>query len=65
MTLDKDHFTPLGQGQLLHEILSISNTIVRSYGPDTRYWLCSHCNLDLKDITLSQGHATPLDHGQQ
>ena len=24
-----------------------------------------HCDLDLRDMTLDQGHDIPLDHGQQ
>ena len=24
-----------------------------------------HCNLDLRNMTLGQGHDTPLGHGQQ
>ena len=27
--------------------------------------VCVHCDLDLGDITLGQGHNTPLGHGQQ
>ena len=27
--------------------------------------VCVHCDLDLGDMTLGQGHDTPLDHGQQ
>ena len=30
-----------------------------------RFWLCVHCGLDLSDMTLGQGHDTPLCHGQQ
>ena len=30
------------------------------------YWyMYVHCDLDLRDMTLGQGHDTPLDHGQQ
>ena len=36
MTLGQGHDTPLGHGQQLCEIISISNLAVRSfYGPDT------------------------------
>ena len=31
----------------------------------TRIWVCVHCDLDLGDMTLRQGHDTPLGHGQQ
>ena len=65
MTLVQGHDTPLGQGQQMCEILSIPNMAVRSYGPDTGFWVCVHCDLDLGDMTLGQGHDTPLDHGQQ
>ena len=37
MTLGKGHDTPLGHGQQLCEILSRSNMVVRSYGPDTGF----------------------------
>ena len=26
------------------------------------FWVCAHCDLDLGDITLGQGHDTPLGH---
>ena len=29
------------------------------------FWVCVHCDLDLGDITLSQGHGTALGNGQQ
>ena len=31
----------------------------------TRFWVCVHYDLDLGDMTLGQGHDTPLGHGQQ
>ena len=31
----------------------------------TRFWVCVHCDHDLRDMTLGQGHDTPLVHGQQ
>ena len=34
MTVGQAHDTPLGHGQQLREILSRSNSAVRSYGPD-------------------------------
>ena len=37
MTLGQGHDTPLGHGQLLCEIISISDKGVRSYGPDTMW----------------------------
>ena len=33
--------------------------------PGHGFWVCFHCNLDLGDMTLGQGHDTPLGHGQQ
>ena len=33
--------------------------------PRHRFPVCVHCDLDLGDITLGQGHDTPLGHGQQ
>ena len=29
----------------------------------TRFWVCVHCDHDLGDMTLGQGHDTPLGHG--
>ena len=31
----------------------------------TGFWLFVHCDLDLRDMTLGQGHDTTLGHGQQ
>ena len=28
-------------------------------------WVCVHCDLDLRDMTLGQGNDTPLGHEQQ
>ena len=33
--------------------------------PGHGFSVCVHCDLDLGDITLGQGHDTPLRHGQQ
>ena len=33
--------------------------------PGHGFWVCVHCDLDLSDMTLGQGHDTPLGHGQQ
>ena len=33
--------------------------------PGHGFWLYVHCNLDLGDMTLAQGHDTLLGHGQQ
>ena len=53
----------MGHGQQLCEILSRSHLAVRSYGPDKDFgYVCS--DLDLGDMTLGQGHDTPLGHGQ-
>ena len=42
MTLAQGHDTPLGHGQQLCEILSRSNTALRSYGPDTDFrYVCT------------------------
>ena len=30
----------------------------------TWFWVCAHCDLDLGDMTLNQGHGTPLGYGQ-
>ena len=73
MTLGQSHDTTLGHGQQLCDILSRSNMAVRSYRPDTHILLCVHCDLGLGDMTLGQGHDTPLvqghdtpwGHGQQ
>ena len=31
----------------------------------TRFLVCVHFDFDRGDMTLCQGHDTPLDHGQQ
>ena len=62
------HDTPLGYGQQLCEILSRTNMAVRNYGlQDTDFGYTCTMNLTLKsgDMTLGQGHDTPLGHGQQ
>ena len=33
--------------------------------PGHGFWVCVHCDLDLADMTLGQGHDTPLGHEQQ
>ena len=33
--------------------------------PGHKFLVCLHCDLDLGDMTLGQGHDTPLGHGQQ
>ena len=33
--------------------------------PGHRFWVCVHCDLDLGDMTLGQGHDITLGHGQQ
>ena len=38
---------------------------VRSYWPRHGFSVCVHCDLDLGDMTLAQGHDTPLGYGQQ
>ena len=59
MTLGQSHERPLGHGQQLCEILSISNLAERSYDQDTDFgYVCT------VTLTLGQGHDTPLGHGQ-
>ena len=46
------------------------NIIQIQYGseklwPRHGFWVCVHCDLNLGDMTLGQGHDTPLCHGQQ
>ena len=54
----------LNNGQQLCAILSRSNLAVRSYDLDREFrYACT--DLDLGDMTLGQGHDTPLGHGQQ
>ena len=31
----------------------------------TWFWVCVHCDHDLRDMTLGQGHDTPLGNGKQ
>ena len=38
---------------------------LRNEEPGHRFWVCVHCDLALGDMTLGQGHDTPLGHGQQ
>ena len=33
--------------------------------PGHGFWVCVHCDIDLGDMTLGQGHDTHLGHGQQ
>ena len=33
--------------------------------PGNGFPVCVHCDLDLGDMILGQGHDTPFDHGQQ
>ena len=54
-----------GHGQQLCEILSRSNMAVRSYKPGHRIWVYVQGDFDPGDMTLVQGHDTPLCHGQQ
>ena len=35
----------------------------KDFWPGHRFWVCVRCDLD--DMTLGQGHDTPLGHGQQ
>ena len=46
------------------------NIIQIQYGsedvlPGHNFWVCVHFDLDLRDLTLGQGHDTPLGHEQQ
>ena len=58
----QDHDTPLSH-QLCET--SRSNTAPMSYGPDKDFAYVYNVNFDLRDMTLVQGHDTPLCHGQQ
>ena len=31
----------------------------------TRLWVCVHCDHDLRDMVLGQGHVTSFGHGQK
>ena len=33
--------------------------------PGHIFWLCVHCKIDFRDMTLDKGHDTTLNHGQQ
>ena len=33
--------------------------------PGQGFWVCVHCDIHLGNMTLGQGHYTPLGHGQQ
>ena len=45
--------------------LSQSNMGSEELWPGHRFSVYMHCDLDLGDMTLSQGHDTPLGHEQQ
>ena len=50
--LGQDYDTPLGRIQVTNEKL----------WPEHRSWLAVHCDLEIRDMTLGQGHDTPLGH---
>ena len=51
----------------------MDNKCVKYYPNPTWHWgwprheflVCVHCDIDLGDMTLGQGHDTPFGHGQQ
>ena len=47
------------------EILSRSNLAVRSNDPDTDFGYVCTVTLTFGDMSLGQGHDTPLGHGEQ
>ena len=66
MTVGQGHDIPLGHGQQLCEVLSRSNTTVRSYGPGPDMDFCYVCTVTLTlVITLGQDHDTPMGLRQQ
>ena len=52
----------LGHGQQLCEKLSRSNLTVWMLWPIHGFWVCVYCDIDLGNMTLHQGHDTPLGH---
>ena len=52
----------MGHVQQLCEILSRSNLAVRIYDPGKDFDV--QFDRDIRDMTLGQGHDTPLHHGQ-
>ena len=45
--------------------LQIMRYNVWPWSSEHKFWICMHSDLDLRDMTLGQGHDTPLGHGQQ
>ena len=64
MTFGQDHDISLGHRQQLFEILYRSNLAVSSYGPDKdlRYTNVWTVTLNFWDMTVCEGHGTPLGH---
>ena len=54
------NYTPLPHGQQLCEVLSPPKFRMNGYWPRIFF---VHCDVDLGDMTLGQGHDTPLGHG--
>ena len=55
----------LGSWTILWDIIQIQNCN-KELCPDTDFgYVTVHCDLNLGDMTLGQGHDTPFDHGQQ
>ena len=65
ITLGHGHDTPLGHGQHLCEILSRSNMVVKSYGPNTYSGYVCTVTLTFEIMTLGHSHDTPLVHRQR
>ena len=65
MTLSHGHYTPLGHGQQLYEILTRSNVKVRSNDPNTDFGYMCNVILTSRDMTLIQCHYKPFRHGQK
>ena len=59
-TLGQGHDTPLGHGQQLCEILSISEMAVRSYGPDTDIGYACTLTLTFKVLPCVKVMTHPL-----
>ena len=46
------------------KILSRSNFGSEELWPGHGFGVCVHCVLDIRDMTLGQGHGTSLGHGK-
>ena len=49
----------------LGQVVAPIQTTKRKLYSRHEFWLRMHCDLDLCDLTLNQGHVTPLGHSKK